>query len=113
MANDLFKQNLMIGLGVGIGVGLGLAIFAPSLFPHAARAARPYAKRAIKSAVLAYMQAREGVAEFREYAEDLVAETEAEIVEERKAAARATAAAAAAGAAEPAEAGEEPAESEP
>lgn len=94
MANDLLKQNLVVGLGVGIGIGLGLAVFAPALFPHAARAARPYAKRAVKSAMTAYMQAREGVAEFREYAEDLVAESEAEIMEERQAEARAAAAAA-------------------
>jgi hypothetical protein len=91
MANGPLKQNIAVGVGVGIGIGLGLAVLAPSAFPHAARAARPYAKWAVKSAMVALMQAREGVAEFREYTEDLVAETKAEMVEERTAAARAAA----------------------
>ena len=90
------RDNILIGLAVGVGVGLGLAVLAPSVFPHAARAARPMAKRAVRSAMEAYIRTREGVAEFGEYAEDLVAEVQSEIVQERRAAAGGAAGAAAA-----------------
>lgn len=96
----VFKQNVIIGVAVGVGVGVGLAVLAPSLFPQAARAARPLAKRVVRSALQVYMRSREGLAEFSEYAEDIIAEAAAEAVQERQAAAAATFAEGAAAAAE-------------
>lgn len=87
IAEALLKQNVIIGVAVGVGVGLGLAVLAPSVFPQTARAARPLAKRAIRTAVQAYMRSREGIAEFREYTEDMLAEAQAEVMQERQAAA--------------------------
>ncbi|MBL29247.1 MAG: DUF5132 domain-containing protein [Rhodospirillaceae bacterium] len=83
------RESIVIGLAVGVGIGVGLAVLAPSVFPHAARAARPMAKRAAKSAMRAYMRTREGLAEFGEYAEDVMAEAQSEVVQERQAAAAA------------------------
>jgi len=87
IAEALFKQNVIISVAVGVGVGLGLAVLAPSVFPQTARAARPMAKRAIRAALQAYVRSREGLAEFREYAEDIVAEAQSEVILQRKAAA--------------------------
>jgi hypothetical protein len=87
IAEDLFKQNVIIGVAVGIGVGIGLAFLAPSIFPRAARSARPLAKQAIRSAFQAYVRGREGLAELREYAEDIVAEAQSEVIQQRQAAA--------------------------
>jgi hypothetical protein len=87
IVEDLFKQNVMIGVAVGIGVGIGLAVLAPGIFPRSARAARPLAKQAIRSAFQAYVRGREGLAELREYAEDIVAEAQSEVIQQRKAAA--------------------------
>ena len=94
------KPAVWIGIGIGIGVGVGMAILSPSLFTQASRNARPQAKNLSKSAVRAYMQAREGVAHFGEYVDDLMAEAKAEVVEERRAAAHSAAEDAFEGAAE-------------
>lgn len=83
----LVKQNLILGAAIGVGVGLGLAVLAPSVFPQTARAARPLAKQAIRAALQAYVRSREGLAEFREYAEDIVAEAQSEVILQRQAAA--------------------------
>ena len=85
------KPVVWIGIGIGLSVGVGLAILSPNLFAQASRNARPQAKNLSKNAVRAYMQAREGVANFSEYVEDLVAEAKAEVVEERRAAAHSAA----------------------
>jgi hypothetical protein len=95
MAGDFGKMALF-GLAVGVGVGVGLAVLAPSVFPHAARAARPYAKRAAKSALGAYLRTREGLAEFGEFAEDVMAEAKHELMTERMGGAAAAAAGASA-----------------
>ncbi len=83
----VFKQNVIIGVAVGIGVGLGLAVLAPSVFPQTARAARPLAKRVVRSALQAYVRGREGLAEFSEFAEDIIAEAQSEVMTERRASA--------------------------
>lgn len=84
MAGEVGKTAIL-GVAIGIGVGIGLAVLAPSVFPQAARAARPYAKKAAKSGLEAYLRAREGLAEFGEFAEDVIAEARHEIVTERTA----------------------------
>ncbi len=84
MAGEVGKTAIL-GVAIGIGVGIGLAVLAPSVFPQAARAARPYAKKAAKSGLVAYLRAREGLAEFGEFAEDVIAEARHEIVTERTA----------------------------
>jgi hypothetical protein len=78
-----FGRTAIFGVAVGIGVGVGLAVLAPSVFPQAARAARPYAKKAVKSGLEAYMRTREGLAEFGEFAEDVVAEARHEMSQAR------------------------------
>jgi hypothetical protein len=94
-----FGRTTIFGLAVGVGVGLGLAVLAPSVFPKAAQAARPYAKKAAKQALQGYLRAREGLAEFGEFAEDVVAEAKHEIAAERMGGAAGAAASGAAGAA--------------
>lgn len=89
------KGGTVVGLAVGMGVGLGLAVMAPSLFPRAAQAARPLLRRALYEGMGAYLRAREGLAEFGEFTEDLVAEVRADVMAERGGAASAAAAAAA------------------
>ncbi len=92
MAGEVGKTAIL-GLAVGVGVGIGLAVLAPSVFPQAARAARPYAKKAAKTGLEAYLRAREGLAEFGEFAEDVVAEARHELASERMGAAGASASA--------------------
>ena len=82
MAGEVGKTAIL-GVAIGIGVGVGLAVLAPSVFPQAARAARPYAKKAAKSGLEAYLRVREGLAEFGEFAEDVVAEARHDIMAER------------------------------
>lgn len=65
--------------GAGIAVGLGLAALAPGLMPRLARAARPMAKEALKTAVVGYAQLRIAAAEAAEAASDLMAEVEHEV----------------------------------
>ena len=89
VGDQLLKEKALIGLAVGVGIGFGLAVFAPSLFPQVSRAARPVAKRMIKSAVRAYARGREGLAEFSEFTEDVIAEAKEEVIEERRATAAA------------------------
>ncbi|PZW46835.1 uncharacterized protein DUF5132 [Humitalea rosea] len=62
--------------GAGIAVGLGVAALAPGLMPQIARAARPTAKEALKTALIGYSQLRIAAAEAAEAASDLVAEVE-------------------------------------
>lgn len=82
MAGEIGKTTIL-GLAIGVGVGVGLAVLAPSVFPQAARAARPYAKKAARSGLEAYLRVREGLAEFGEFAEDVVAEARHDIMAER------------------------------
>jgi hypothetical protein len=82
----------VLGVAIGVGVGVGLAIMAPSLFPRTARAARPLIKKALHDGMSAYLRTREGLAEFGEFVEDLVAEVEHDVRTQRTATAGAAAA---------------------
>jgi hypothetical protein len=65
--------------GAGVAVGLGGAALAPGLMPQIARAARPTAKEALKTAFAGYAQLRVAVAETAEAVSDLLAEVEHEM----------------------------------
>ena len=68
------NSDLVKGLAIGVGIG----IVAPMLFPTIARATRPGVGAAIRAGVLAWERGREKLAEFGEYAEDMVAEARAQ-----------------------------------
>jgi hypothetical protein len=65
--------------------GFAGGVLAPLLFPSAARAARPAATSAVKTALALYERGREVAAEFGEAASDIVAEAQAEFADERRA----------------------------
>jgi hypothetical protein len=67
------NRDLVRGLAIGVGVGL----VAPMLFPTVARAMRPTVNAAIRAGVTAWERGREQLAEWGEYAEDMVAEARA------------------------------------
>lgn len=77
--------RVLLGVAIGVGLGLGLAIASPGTVAELSRKARPAAKRFAKGALLAYARGRRHMAELREEAEDLVAEVEAELMEEQSA----------------------------
>lgn len=79
MIEVLFRRNVLIAVGVGIGV----AVFAPVVIPALVRVGRPVIKGAIKVGVLAYQQSRETLAVVGEAVEDLVAEVQADLYDER------------------------------
>jgi Protein of unknown function (DUF5132) len=76
---DLFKGgNLVTGLAIGIGAGVLAPVVGPAL--------RPIAKALIKAGLIAYDQARVGLAEINEQTGDIVAEARAELAESAKSA---------------------------
>jgi hypothetical protein len=85
--DDLVKGNVVTGLAIGIGV----AVLAPVVIPIVASAAKPLTKAAIKGGLALYESGRETLADVGEVLEDLVAEAQAELAEERKAAVAAVA----------------------
>ena len=78
----LFDNGLKIG--TGLAIGLGVIILAPAIAPAIAAVVRPVAKASIKSAVLLYEKTLELIAEAKESVEDLAAEAQAELAEERR-----------------------------
>jgi hypothetical protein len=85
--DDFVKGNVVTGLAIGIGA----AVLAPVVVPILASAAKPLTKAAIKGGLALYESGRETFAEVGEVLEDLVAEAQAELAEERKAAVAAAA----------------------
>lgn len=63
----------------GIAIGIGVALLAPVLLPAVAGIARPLARAAMKSGIIAYEKGREAAAELREVVEDLMAEAQSEL----------------------------------
>jgi len=61
----------------GIAIGIGVGLLAPMVFPVVARAARPTVNATIRAGVTAWEKGRETMAEFGEYAEDMMAEARA------------------------------------
>lgn len=69
---DVFKGG---GVVAGVAIGLGVTVLAPVLKP----VVKPIAKTVLKAALTAYDQGRAALAELGEQAEDIVAETRAEM----------------------------------
>lgn len=86
------NDRLLLGMLLGAGVTLALA---PVVLPPLARAARPGAKAALKTAIVAYYRGQEAMAELRELAEDAYAEAVVELMTEAQARQEATPTAAA------------------
>ena len=66
-----FGSFLRGGFLVGVAIGAGAALFGPRIW----RAARPYAKSALKAGLDGYAGARAAAARAAEEVEDLVVET--------------------------------------
>jgi hypothetical protein len=67
--------------GRGLLIGLAVAALTPVILPLLAGVAKPFARAAIKTGIIAYEKGREVVAEVGEVIEDLVAEARAELAE--------------------------------
>ncbi len=67
--------------GRGLLIGLAAAALVPLILPLVAGVAKPFARAAIKTGIIAYEKGREVVAEVGEVIEDLVAEARAELAE--------------------------------
>lgn len=77
----LFDNGFKIGTSVAIG--LGALILAPAIIPAVAAVVRPLAKASIKSGMLLIEKTREMIAEAKESVEDMAAEAQAELAQER------------------------------
>jgi hypothetical protein len=64
--------------------GIGAIVLAPIVVPVLARAGKPLAKAAIKGGLRLYEQSRGAIAEAGEVLEDLMAEAQAELADERR-----------------------------
>ncbi len=64
------NSDLVKGMAIGVGAGL----LASMAFPAVRRMAGPTMQAAIRSGVMAWERSREQLAEWGEYAEDMVAE---------------------------------------
>ncbi|HEV7619851.1 MAG TPA: DUF5132 domain-containing protein [Burkholderiaceae bacterium] len=67
---------------VGITAGLAATVLAPILIPAIKKSARPLAKSLVKGGFMLYEKGREAVAEAGEMMEDVIAETQAEMMAE-------------------------------
>lgn len=67
---------------VGITAGLAATVLAPILIPAIRKSARPLAKSLVKGGFMLYEKGREAVAEAEEMMEDVIAETQAEMIAE-------------------------------
>lgn len=76
---DVFNQDTAKGAAIGAGAVAVAVLAVPLLF----RAAKPLVRCAVKTALLAGEKAREAFAEAGEALEDVVAEVQAELAEER------------------------------
>lgn len=94
--------NFLTGATVrGILIGVAAVKLAPYVAPVLAGAARPVARAAMKSGLVAYEKGKEAFAELGEIMDDLLAEVQAELAEAEAAqAAQQSAAAQSAGATE-------------
>ncbi len=64
--------------------GIGAIVLAPIVVPALAKAGKPLAKAAIKGGLRLYEQGKGAIAEAGEVFEDLVAEAQAELADERR-----------------------------
>lgn len=78
--DSIFSANTAKGLMIGVGA----AVVAPVAASALSGVGRPVARAAIKSGILFYDKGRETLAEVGEVFEDLVAEAQAELEEDRE-----------------------------
>jgi hypothetical protein len=76
-------KDLLEDLPGGWVAGIGVLVLAPIAAPALAKAAKPLAKAAIKRGLSLYEQGKGAIAEAGEIIEDLVAEAQAELADER------------------------------
>jgi hypothetical protein len=76
-----------IKLGTVLALGLGAIILGPVAVPVVAAVVKPLVKGGIKGGMMLYVKAQETLAETREVLEDLAAEAQAELAQEREMAA--------------------------
>lgn len=76
---DVFKGGNVV---TGLAIGVGAAVIGPIVMPVVRGIAKPVAKAAIRGGLSLYDRGREMAAEFGEMAQDLVAETKAEMAGE-------------------------------
>jgi hypothetical protein len=79
LLEDLLEGNV----GTGLAAGIGMAVLGPLLAPALAGTVRPIAKTIIKAGLLAFDAGREGLARWKETADDLIAEVRAEMEQSR------------------------------
>ncbi|MGD2055313.1 MAG: DUF5132 domain-containing protein [Gammaproteobacteria bacterium] len=93
----LFDQIMKSDLTKGIAIGIGAAVVAPLAYSMLSGSGRPLARAALKAGILLFEKAHETAAELGEVFDDLVAEAQAELREQRHAAQATAEAATAAG----------------
>ncbi len=71
-------------IGTGLAIGFGVLILAPVVAPAVVAVARPVIKASLKSAMIFFEKASEFIAEAKESLEDLAAEAQAELAQERR-----------------------------
>ncbi len=81
----LLGNSLLRGVATSVAVGVALTVVAPVVMPAVVRGLRPVSKGAVKFGVVTVERARETIAELAEVVEDVFAEAEAEIEQERAA----------------------------
>ncbi len=77
MANGQLMKGIAIGFGAAVLVPVAVVTLGPLI--------RPVARSALKAGILAYERGREAAVELTELIDDLVAEVEDELREERQA----------------------------
>ena len=78
-------KDFMEDVPGGWVVGIGAIVLAPIVAPVLVKAGKPLAKAAIKRGLQLYEQSKGAIAEAGEVFEDLVAEAQAELADERQA----------------------------
>ena len=76
--SDVFKGDT----GKGLAIGVAIVALAPLAAPIVAGLAKPIARAAIRTSLIAYEKGREALAEVGEVVEDLVAEARAELAKQ-------------------------------
>lgn len=76
-------KDLIEEIPGGWAAGIGALVLAPIIVPALAKAGKPLVKAALKGGLRLYEKSRGAIAEAGEVLEDLVAEAQAELADER------------------------------
>jgi hypothetical protein len=79
----LLENLLKSETSKGVAIGIASAVLTPIILPALIGVARPLARAAIKGGIVLYEKTRETAAEAGEIFEDLVAEAQSELEQER------------------------------